>query len=260
MEVVFFRCTISMLLCFIALYRMQQPWHGRHNMLLILRGLFGTTALYTFFVTLDKMPLGTAVTIQYLSPIFTTIIAIFILNERVKPLQWLFFALSFTGVLIIKGFDSRFSISILAIGILSSIASGFAYNMVRKLKGKEHYMVIVLYFQIIGTFTGGACSVFNWYTPMHWDWLFLLAIGLTSQVAMVNLTKGLQAEKLANAAILNYLGIIYALAFGLLFFNEHYGLVSLIGIALVLSGVLFNFFYTRHHKPVGIEEELLPPE
>ncbi len=94
MEVVFFRCFVSMLLCFVIIFREKADWKGSNRKLLIARGLFGTLALYTFFVTLHNIPLGTAVTIQYLSPVFTTIIAIFLLKEKVKALQWLFFAMT----------------------------------------------------------------------------------------------------------------------------------------------------------------------
>lgn len=84
MEVVFVRCFVSMLLCFTIVFRDKLDWKGSNRKLLLARGMFGTTALYTFFITLREMPLGTAVTIQYLSPVFTTIIAIFLLKEKVK--------------------------------------------------------------------------------------------------------------------------------------------------------------------------------
>jgi len=134
MEIVFFRCFVSMLLCFQIIFKEKADWKGSNRSLLLARGIFGTIAVYTFFVTLHNIPLGTAVTIQYLSPIFTTIIAIFLLKEKVKPLQWIFFLISFTGVLVIKGFDSRISLTMLGVGIISALSSGFAYNMVRSLK------------------------------------------------------------------------------------------------------------------------------
>jgi drug/metabolite transporter (DMT)-like permease len=249
MEVVFFRCAVSMLLCFYIIWQDKADWKGSNRKLLLARGIFGTIALYTFFITLQQIPLGTAVTIQYLSPIFTTIIAIFWLHEKVKPLQWLFFALSFAGVLVIKGFDSRISLTMLAVGITSALASGFAYNMVRSLKEKEHTMVVVLHFQLIGVLTGFVFMLFDWKTPQGWEWFYLIMIGICTQLGQVNLTKALQSEKIANVTIFNYLGILYALGFGFLLFGEHYGGLTLWGIALVLAGVLLNYFYQqKEHK------------
>ena len=256
MEIVFFRCTVSMLLCFFIIFRAKTDWKGSNRTLLIARGTFGTIALYTFFITINKMPLGTAVTIQYLSPIFTTIIAIFLLKENIKLLQWLFFIISFIGVLVIKGVDSRVSMFILGMGIISAIASGFAYNMVRSLKGREDTMVVVLHFQIIGSAAGLIFSLFNWRTPIGMEWVYLILIGVCTQLGQVNLTKALQRVRIADATILNYLGIIYALIFGFLFFGERYNWLTLLGIMLVLAGVGMNFLYQKMTNHLVVEEEL----
>lgn len=256
MEIVFFRCLVSMVMCFVIIFQEKADWKGSNRKLLLARGLFGTLALYTFFVTIQNIPLGTAVTIQYLSPVFTTIIAIFFLNEKVKALQWLFFAISFAGVLVIKGFDSSISLAMLAIGITSALASGFAYNMVRSLKEKEHTMVVVLHFQLIGAVTGLLFTLFNWQTPVGIEWFYLIMIGVCTQLGQVNLTKALQREKIANVSIFNYLGILYALVFGIVLFGEQYAGLTIWGIALVVGGVLLNYFYQRSQNKLVAEEEL----
>ncbi len=66
MEIVFFRCFVSMLFCFYIIAQDKVDWKGSNRKLLLARGIFGTIAVYTFFVTLHNIPLGTAVTIQYL--------------------------------------------------------------------------------------------------------------------------------------------------------------------------------------------------
>src|SRR5215831_13118150 len=107
MEIVFFRCLVSGLICGVQVARARMDWQGNNRTLLIARGTFGTLALYTFFLTLQRMPLATAVTIQYLSPIFTALIGVFLLRERVQSRQWACYAMAFVGVLVIKGFDSN---------------------------------------------------------------------------------------------------------------------------------------------------------
>lgn len=251
MEIVLFRCGISAAICLWILKHSGIDWRGSNRKLLILRGLFGTLALYTFFITLKHLPLGTAVTIQYLSPIFTTIIAIFLLTEPVKWVQWIFFAVSFAGVVWLKGFDTSISTSHLFIGILSALASGVAYNLVRSLKAREHAIVVVLHFQLTGTLIGGVFSAGNWVSPNGTDWLYLIVIGLTTQTGQMNLTYALQKEKMADVTILNYLGVIYAMLLGVLFFGEVYSVYSLAGIGLILAGVLLNFLYTSKAKKLA---------
>lgn len=251
MEVVFFRCFSAMIIALAMIKRANVSWVGSNRKLLFLRGFFGTIALYTFFLTIQHIPLASAVTIQYLSPIFTTIIAIFLLKEKVRNIQWLFFAISFTGVLFIKGFDERVSLTYLLIGIVSAMASAFAYNMVRSLKQKEHELVVVLHFQIFGTIAGLVFSLFNWVVPSLQDLVFLVLTGVFTHIGQLYLTRSLHRENIANVSILNYTGLIYALAFGFIFFDESFSILSLLGIVLVVCGVILNLFFGKT-KAAGI--------
>jgi drug/metabolite transporter (DMT)-like permease len=247
MEVVFFRCLFGVTFCYVALKRDNASLKGSNRKLLLFRGLFGTTALCFFFVTLQKIPLASAVTIQYLSPIFTTIIAIFLLKEKVGLPQWFFYAIAFSGVLFIEQFDSRISLFYLGIGIISAFCSGMAYNLVRSLREREHPLTVVLHFQLTGLIAGFFLMLFDWKIPQGSDWLYLLLIGVTSQFGQIFLTNALQKEKAASVAIINYSGLIYGLLIGWLVFSEPQGIASLIGMLLVVIGVFLSIFYGRRN-------------
>jgi drug/metabolite transporter (DMT)-like permease len=245
MEVVFFRCALGVLFCYIGLKRAGADVKGSNRMLLFLRGLFGTTALYFFFLTLQKMPLASAMTIQYLSPIFTTLIAIFLLKEHVKLGQWFFYGLAFLGVLFIEQFDARISPFYLALGIISAFGSGMAYNLVRSLREREHPLTVVLHFQLFGLLTGFLFTLFNWQTPRGADWFYLLLVGIFSQLGQIFLTNALQKERAASVAIVNYSGLIYALLIGWLVFGETQTIFTLAGMFLVVCGVVLSIFYGK---------------
>lgn len=248
MEIVFFRCSIATLFCFVGLYRAGADWKGSNRTMLLLRGLFGTTALYFFFVTLQNIPLASAMTIQYLSPIFTSIIAIFLLREAVRPLQWIFYAIAFGGVLLIERFDQRISVFFLIIGIISAICSGMAYNLVRSLREREHPLTVVLHFQLVGAVAGLISLFFAWQTPVGWDWLYLFLIAVFSQLGQIFLTNALQRERVAGVAIVNYTGLVYALLIGSLVFGEEQTAESMAGMLLVVFGVLLSVFYSRRMR------------
>jgi len=248
METVFFRCAVGAVLCIAGLRRAKESLIGSNHLILLLRGVFGTIALFCFFLTLQQIPLASAQTIQYLSPIFTAVIAIFVLKEDVLPIQWIFYALAFGGVLLIEQFDTRISAVYLFLGIISAFCSGMAYNFVRSLRSKEHPLTVVLHFQLVGTFAGLIALLFVWKTPVGMDWLYLLLIGLFSQVGQICLTHALQREPVAGVAIINYTGLIYAIAVGWIIFGESQSLVSLTGMALVVVGVLASVLYGRRQK------------
>jgi len=253
MEIVFFRCMVSTVFCVVVLRQMRESIIGSNHAILLLRGIFGTTALFCFFLTIQNMPLASAQTIQYLSPIFTATIAIFVLKEGVLPAQWLFYALAFSGVLLIDQFDSRISPFYLALGIISAFCSGMAYNLVRSLRGKEHPLTVVLHFQLVGAVVGFFSLFFQWEIPRGWDWLFLFLVGVFSQIGQMFLTNALQRERIAGVAIINYTGLVYAITVGWFVFGEPQSIISLLGMLLVVVGVVLSVLYGRRRQ-LAIEE------
>lgn len=245
MELVFFRCSISTFFCFGGIFMQKLNWKGTNRKLLLLRGTFGTISLWLYFLTLKKLSLGTAVSIQYMSPIFSVIVASYLLKEKIAPVQFLFFAISFAGVLFVKGFDPGVSTLYLVVGMGSALGSALAYNMIRNLKDKEHPLVVVLHFQLLAAIVGLVFSIFNWQTPTGWDWLYLFLVGATTQLAQMAMTRSLQNDKVANVTILQYTGIIYALVFGYFLFDESHDVFAIIGMLLIVGGVVLNILFGR---------------
>jgi len=244
MEIVFFRCAISIVITFFWLKQLGILWAGgRENRFRLWgRGIAGTLALFLFFLTIQKLPLATAVTIQYLSPVFTAILAMVFLGEKLRRVQWLFFALSIAGIVLLKGFDPRISWLYLGLGVLSALLSGVAYVFVRSLSGREHPLVVVFYFQMVGVLLGGSFTAVNFKMPQGWEWLLLLGVGLLAHFAQVNLTKALQGEKAGIISSLNFFGAIYAAIFGWLLFHENITWGNVAAIGLVITGVLLNIW------------------
>lgn len=239
-ELILFRSIISLVLSLgFLIPRRISPW-GNNRKLLVLRGVFGMMALSLFFVTLQELPLASAVTIQYLSPIFTSIFAIFLLGERMRPRKWVFISIAFAGVVLLKGFDERVSTVYFLLGILSALFAGGAYNCIRLLRNIDHPVVVVFYFPLIATPVMAVFSLFNWVTPQDMDWVWLLLLGIFTQVGQVYMTKALQAENANIVTSMKYLGALYALLYGYFLFDETYAMMSLIGIGMVLMGVVLN--------------------
>jgi drug/metabolite transporter (DMT)-like permease len=239
-ELVFFRAVISVAITYYALKKVGfSPW-GRNKPALIFRGVAGTAALLLYFYTLQNMPLASAVTIQYLHPIFTVILAGLFLRESPTWLQWGFFITSFIGVLMVRGFDPRVSGFDVFIGVLSAFCSACAYTMIRALRKEDHALVVVFYLPLVSLIVVGPYTVMNWVQPQGIEWPILVLIGLLTQAAQYAMTKAYQADTAANISNLNYLGIIYALIIGFLFFGETIGPMALVGMAVVFSSAILS--------------------
>ncbi|MCB0738364.1 MAG: DMT family transporter [Bacteroidetes bacterium] len=244
-EIVLFRAVVSLIISYYLLKRARISIWGNNKKLLIARGLFGFVSLTLYFYTVKEIQLASAVTLQYLSPIFTTLFAVFILGQKVKWLQILFFALAFYGVFLIKDFDSTVDTKLLLLGIASAIFSGLAYNMIAKLKGQDKPLVIVFYFPLVTIPLIAPYTLFNFIMPTWVELVLLILTGIFTQIAQILMTKAYQTDKAANISILTYLGLVYALILGKFVLNETYTSMTLVGMGLIVAGILANILYSR---------------
>jgi drug/metabolite transporter (DMT)-like permease len=242
-EIILFRSIVSFVMSGATLSLKRINPLGKNRKILFIRGLAGALALMMFFTTLQEIPLASAVTIMFLGPIFTAILGVWIVREKVFPWQWAFFALSFVGIVMIKGFDPRVSPFMALLGLGAAFFSGVAYNMIRKLKNTEHPLVIIFYFPLVTLPIVGVYSYFNWVQPVGIEWVFLIAIGVLTQFAQYFMTKSYQSEDLSKVANINFIGVIYALGFGYVLFDESFNILTYLGMTLVMLGVVLNVIY-----------------
>ncbi len=254
MEVVLFRCVISLAASYTHLKIIHQPIWGNNKKALLLRGVFGMISLTAFFYTLQRIPLASAVSIQYLSPIFTIILATFIVKEKTSPIQYLFFLISFIGVIFIKGFDDRISFWDLGIGITSALSSGVAYNMIRKTSSTEHPMVVVFYFPLVALPFAFIGTMFDFIMPSGTDWIFLIFAGVFTQLGQTFMTIALQKEKASGIVNLQYAGMLFSLIFGYYIFRETYPILSIAGMVLIVVGIILNFIYSNYKRKKALSK------
>lgn len=240
LEVIFFRAVISSLLCLFGLWRAGVAPLGNNRRLLVFRGVAGALSLAQGFWLIQTIPLAAATTLTHLSPIFTTLIAVWFVKEKVTPLQLGFFVLSFLGVVMIQGFDLRISVWHLLIGISASFCMGLAYNSVRKLGADEHPLVIMFYFPLVCLPFTAVYSYYYWVQPQGWEWLYLLLMGITTQLGQYFMTLSYQIAAVSRVAIVNYTEVLFAIALGFVLFGENFNLLTYAGMALVVSGVVLN--------------------
>ena len=257
-EIILFRSIITFVMCYVIIKVKGIPFLGNNKKWLIVRGIFGTTALTLFFYTLDHLPIAIATTVQYLSPLFTVIIAIFLLKEKVNPIQWLFFAIAFQGITCMgmsKFLSEDKNVSLInpwwiAVGIGSALCAGVAYNAIVKCRRTDHPITIVMYFPIVATPVMAVLCAFDYVVPKGVEWWLILIIGVFTQFAQLLMTKALHAENTATITPFKYLGSIYAFFLGLFFFDEVISLYGIAGMVLILVGVLGNTYFRNRKRRV----------
>jgi len=244
-QLVFFRSLGSLFFTFGFLVYRRIPILGTHRKLLITRGVFGSISMLLFFMAVHYMAIGSAVALRYIAPIFAAVFAILILKEKVKPIQWLFFLLSFMGVLVLKGFEGNIPTIGLVLVLLASVFSGLVYIIIRKIGQKEHPVVIVNYFMCIATLIGGVCSIFHWKTPHLIDLVLLLSLGVFGFFGQLFMTKAFQMAETSVIAPIKYVEVIFAIIVGVGFLGETYTIWSFVGMSMIICGLLLNIWYKK---------------
>lgn len=244
-QIVFFRSVGSLFFTVPFLLKNKISFIGNKQKLLVYRALAGLTSMILFFKSMTLLPAGTAVSLRYVAPIFAAVFALIWLKEKIKSFQWLFLAVAFLGVLILKGFDTQIN-SIGMIFALSSAAfTGAVFILLRKIGDADHPVVVVNYFMIIAAIIAGIMMIPYWKTPVGIEWILLLSLGVFGYYGQLYMTKAFQKVETNTIAPLKYLEVIFTLLIGIVWFRENYTIWSLLGITLIIAGLTLNVFVKR---------------
>jgi len=245
-ELVFFRSFISLLITSFIIRRKDiNPW-GNNKPLLILRGILGTIALVCIFYAIRNMPLNLSTVIQYTYPIFISIFAGIFINEQITKGIILALITGWLGILVILNPTQLSTLNVeidsfsIFIAFLGAVTTSLAYITVKKLSFTENVFIIIKYFPLISIITLLPAVLINWVTPSLQDFVWIIGIGLFTQLGQTFLTIGLKNLPASEASSINYLQVLFGSIWGIIFFNELININFIIGSLLVLLGTIIS--------------------
>lgn len=241
-ELVFYRCLVGFLVIgAVVLARggsLRTPLLGKH----LSRGVAGTLALALYFYAIAHLPLATAVTLNYTSPLFLALLTTFWLHERPSRKLLAALGLGFVGVvLLLQPTFSREQWLAGLLGLASGFGAGVAYLNVRMLgEAGEPEWRTVFYFSLIATVAAGIGMLFDRFSPLRWDNIgVLLGMGACATAAQLAMTRAYRMGRTLVVASLAYVTVLCSSLFGMLLFGDVLGLDSWLAMSLIIaSGVL----------------------
>lgn len=241
-EIVLWRCAVALLVISgLLLCRKQSPKtvHLRSH---AFRSVSGFSALFLYFYAITQLPLATAVTLNYTSPIFFVIWQMLLRGVRPTPLAWVAVLLGFLGVVLLLrpsvDDDNLFGAML---GLISGGLAGLAYFHIRQLGalGEPEWRTVFYFslFSVIGASAWVLWHGFHW--PTSVDVVWLVGAGLFATGAQLALTRAYRRGKTTFSNALAYTTVVFASLFGWMFFGERIDLLGWMAIGLiVLSGVI----------------------
>ena len=249
-EVLFFRgfCGLITISFLIPKERYLNFYKTKRPLLHLKRCLAGLIAIVAIFIALRQLPLATVVSITFAAPIFTTIMSIFFLSEKVGLYRWLAVIVGFIGIIIISepGFSSLNIYYIYP--IIFCLGLSYVAIAIKKLSTTEPVWLIGLFFSI----SIMAMSLFTlhkgWVFPSFKDFFILCMVGILGGLANLWLTQSYKFSDVSLVTPLKYLALLFAILFGYIFWNEIPTSKTLIGAVLVIMSSIIIFRREIYHK------------
>ena len=242
MQIVFARGFVTLGLAAASLVHVRRSPFGGRSGLLFLRGLIGSCALVCFYAAVVHLPLAEATVVHQTAPLWTALLAAWLLHERLRPRIVTALLGAFAGVLMIArpswlfggGHAAPLPWEFAFVALLGAMLSAIAYVTVRRLGRTEDPLVVVFWFPLVTVPMTAPFALPQWTWPTWQEWLLLLGIGASTQIAQVELTRGLAKEAAGRATAVGYLQVAFATLFGAVVFGALPDVWSWAGMATIV--------------------------
>lgn len=265
-EIVFYRGVIGVVFLLFLMRSRRVSLRTQVPMMHFWRSVVGVTALVTWFYSIAHLPLATSMTLNYMSSVW---VAAFLLggalllqksSSHMRQQGPLFVTVltGFAGVALVlrPTFEEQQVLGGLS-GLMSGLVSALAYLQVAALsRAGEPESRTVFYFSIGAVVAGLAGMAAFGAHALTWpSALWLLPIGLLAVLGQLCMTRAYASGATLVVANLQYFGIAFAGAYGMLVFGDELPLIGWLGMALiVVSGIAATFLRERAVPKLPAEE------
>ena len=220
------------------------------------RGLTGTISLVMYFYAITKLPLATAIMLNYTSPLWLTVLSTVILRERFRPLLLAAVVLGFIGIaLLLRPTFAAENSHAGFIGLASGFFAACAYVNVKKLgdAGEPEWRV-VFYFGVAGLLGSALVELF-WIGKFHPVTTLnmgpLVAMGIAATLAQLAMTRAYHSGNTLVVGAFAYTTVIFSALIGWLVFDETLPPIAWLGMGIIVaSGLLAKYASTKIPAPI----------
>ncbi len=247
-ELVFYRGFIALLLIGI-----WMGWHRRspvtqHLRSHLWRSVAGTIALMASFLAMTELPLSTAVTLAYTSPLFLSLLLAFWLHEPVRRPVYMALLLGFAGIVLLLQPTLNPAQWFGAVcGLVCGVMSAVAYLNVRTLgQLGEPAWRTVFFFSFATTLAGLPWVLGSSHTSHDAaSWIPVLGIGACGALAQLCMTAAYKYGKTLSTASLSYSTVAFSSLFAFFLWAESLPWLAYAGVGLIIAAGVMASAYSK---------------
>ena len=242
MQKAFFRNAFALIIAVATLLIKREKFEIQKNCRwdIFFRCLFGTTGLIANFYAIDQLDLADSNMLNKLSPFFAIIISIPLLKEKPSGIDIVATVVAFIGALfIIRPSGSNMQLYPSLIGLYGGFGAGTAYVFVRRAGGKgAKTPVIVICFSLFSCILTLPFMILGFVPMTPKQWLIMIMAGLSAAVGQFAITTAYKFAPAKKLSVFDYLQVLFAALWGILFFKEVPVPLSIVGYVIII-GVAF---------------------
>ena len=239
-ELSFFRYSVGFMMLAPIFWRMgiRNLKTTRMDLHLLRLGLatVGQTGVFFAFVNLK---LADATALWFSKPLFTTVVAIFILSELVPVRRWLATLIGFGGVIVMlrPGAGIIDPYALVAVG--AALFMAVANILIRLMAPTEPPNRILFYYHIGGIILLAGPALLFWRTPLGWEWGLIALLGIGQTVGMICFVRGFSVGEASAIGPSEYVRLIYAGLIGFFIFGETVDIWTVVGGLIIVCSTLY---------------------
>ena len=215
----------------------------------VARNVVHYAAQYGWFVALTLIPLAQLVSIEFTMPIWSAVLAVFFLGERMNGRKWLAVVLGLVGVAVIV----RPSAGSVDAGQLIALACAFGFAisvvLVKSLTRTDAAIAVIFWMLVIQSVIGLVPALLVWQWPSAQTWGWVLVVAFCGTYSHYCFARAMQHADTTVVVPMDFLRVPLTALAGWLVYSEQVDLLTGLGVLLILAGNVLNLFRWPRQVP-----------
>ncbi|MBT3701620.1 MAG: DMT family transporter [Alphaproteobacteria bacterium] len=240
-QILFFRSVVGLIL--VSTLLTFSGWaqvRGKRVKLHLLRNTAHFGGQFGWFYGISLLPLSTVFALEFTAPVWTALLAVFVLSERLTMVRLMSILMGFGGILLIlrPTVNGIGSAEMAVIGAAAGYA--VAYVMTKKLGADNSPLTIIFYMTIIQLPLSFLPSLWQWTLPSMTLWPWVVLVGVTALSAHYCIARALALADAGVVVPMDFLRLPLITVIGFLLYDEAFDIWVLAGGAIIFVGNLIN--------------------
>lgn len=250
-EIIFFRFFLGALtLLPLMLYQGKKSFKTHRPLLHLVRGIVVFLAMGLWSQGIKAAPITTATIMSFTVPIFVLLLAPVLLKERVTWPMWLATLVGFAGIILVLQPDAQsFRLHSASLCfLLAAMLFGLLDIINKKYVTQEPMLCMLFYATLVAIALIAFPAAHVWRAPTSHELLWLLALGVGSNLILYFLLRAFALADASSLAPLRYLELLISINVGYILFQELPNSHSYLAAAIIIPCTLFIGYYQSRDK------------